>query len=88
MFDDLFNRLQLNENPKYEVQRKMAQNQNNNYRASRDNSEYREDSNFEVSNQGQNLGGEKGDSAVDKNPVNIQDQLRGEEDFRKTYQTI
>jgi hypothetical protein len=67
----------------------MAQNQDNNYGTSRENSQHEDDSDFEVTNQGQNLGGGKDESAGNRNPANFQDQLGGEEDdFRKTDQTI
>ena len=67
----------------------MPQNQDNNYAANRGMSRNEDDSEFEVSNQGQNLGGGKDDSAGNRNPANNQDQLGGSEDtFRKTDQTI
>ncbi len=45
------------------------------------------DAGFEVSNQGQNLGGGKAQSAGTQNPANNQD-LIGEDDFSQTDQTI
>lgn len=67
----------------------MAQNQNESYRENQETSEKNEDSGFEVTNQGQNLGGGKDSSAGNTNPAKVQDQLGGDEDdFRKTDQTI
>jgi hypothetical protein len=69
----------------------MANDQDKNIQdgAYQGNLESDEDSGFEVSNQGQNIGGGKDRSAGNRNPANYQDQLGGDEDsFRKTDQTI
>lgn len=67
----------------------MAQNQDGNFQENQEASQKADNSDFEVSNQGQNIGGGKGASAGDRNPANNQNQLGGDEDeFRKTDQTI
>ena len=65
----------------------MAQNQGNDYQDNQGTSE--RDEGFEVTNQGQNIGGGKEDNAGNVNPANVMDQLGGkEDDFRKTDQSI